>query len=588
MFALFAKVLQNLLEESDKWRKRSLTTEEILNAKDNWRIRELIPHVKYPDQVARGDEERRFLPFLILHRCSFMIRNPPEHFHYEDVLADLRLVGENWMDSLPRSEHHNFYYLKTLCLMKMKQFGEAERTHEAANSTLAMTNFNERVLEERRRKIEKGFADIKKFGAENKVFNGVRWHPKKYPELSDKNADYPTLCEAVTVKTDGNKVYLEATRDIQPGEVLAAEEPLLVLKCYGNLAFGYSHYLTCHHCLKETFHCFPCIDCNWATFCSLNCRDEAMRGYHKFECKLGLGIGAKDQKFCQERVLTALRFIFSQDPDLFTRERDETGSTAAAPNPNDKDYFVKMADFAGKYPVEEKYREKFADLIKVESELALRLIKRSGYLDSLDNRKEEIFLKNVRKILTTKSMRVIGVFRVHSNSRRMKNPSGLYRQPNLTLTGFALYGRMSLATHSCIPNACFVPHEGGKAGLYAVDAVKKGHEISVNQFNVEPNGSNMHSAGATEFSFPAANKSCPCWSCENEVCGCHFKFRCCEVECLLYKGLHGATELKFVLEDDFDGVIRKQCEEMAEMNETPEKDEYSGPRLIWPPRARQK
>lgn len=43
-------------------------------------------------------------------------------------------------------------------------------------------------------------------------------------------------------------------------------------------------YLTCSHCLEQSYNCMPCNSCVYAMYCTEECRREAWTDYHYLEC----------------------------------------------------------------------------------------------------------------------------------------------------------------------------------------------------------------------------------------------------------------------------------------------------------------
>ena len=104
--------------------------------------------------------------------------------------------------------------------------------------------------------------------------------------IKDPHPKYPAASSAVSIRFDptyGRNVV--ATRDIQAGEVIFNEEPII----------SYMHVdeeptaESCHHCfgyLQESAG-VPCPTCSQTMFCSRLCRKEAISTYHWHECRLG-------------------------------------------------------------------------------------------------------------------------------------------------------------------------------------------------------------------------------------------------------------------------------------------------------------
>nr|XP_040572219.1 SET and MYND domain-containing protein 4-like isoform X3 [Lepeophtheirus salmonis] len=97
------------------------------------------------------------------------------------------------------------------------------------------------------------------------------------------NTNFPGLSNAVNIVYEDTKGrFGVATRDIQVGEYIGVEEPVVsrIKKMYQG-----SHCNGCMQSLEDS--CFlPCLHCEDANYCSLVCRSKSFESYHKYECGL--------------------------------------------------------------------------------------------------------------------------------------------------------------------------------------------------------------------------------------------------------------------------------------------------------------
>lgn len=109
------------------------------------------------------------------------------------------------------------------------------------------------------------------------------------PELSaTPNKEFPSATKKIGVnEKQGFGRYFVAKEEINTGETLVVEEPYascLLPDCFG------TH---CHHCFERLLSPVGCPDCSNVAFCKAECRDAALKTYHKYECKyLDLLIGS--------------------------------------------------------------------------------------------------------------------------------------------------------------------------------------------------------------------------------------------------------------------------------------------------------
>ena len=84
--------------------------------------------------------------------------------------------------------------------------------------------------------------------------------------------------DAVTIEqTELQGRYTIANRDIEPGEIVAIDRPVVK---HLDKEFTKNH---CWHCLTSTqnFAIVPCSMCTGILFCSELCRQTAQETYHK-------------------------------------------------------------------------------------------------------------------------------------------------------------------------------------------------------------------------------------------------------------------------------------------------------------------
>ncbi|KAJ8683022.1 hypothetical protein QAD02_018814 [Eretmocerus hayati] len=100
-------------------------------------------------------------------------------------------------------------------------------------------------------------------------------------ELFEHQKEIPCASTSVTIaysKCWGRHVV--ATRNIQPGEIIAVE------KHFHKFIFPDHLYLCCNYCTKFTWSSIPCKSCIYGVYCSKKCRAAAWEEFHQFECKI--------------------------------------------------------------------------------------------------------------------------------------------------------------------------------------------------------------------------------------------------------------------------------------------------------------
>ena len=136
-------------------------------------------------------------------------------------------------------------------------------------------------------------------------------------QLPTSNPRIPSASDAVTVRHEpGVGRFVVAARDVQPGEVIFTESPIISTTCDEHVEN------ICLTCLRYTTSPLPCPTCSDVNFCSLACRQMALASFHKYECRLTHVFeqtGIKDLPL----LLLSLRTITQQPLEYFVKNRDK-------------------------------------------------------------------------------------------------------------------------------------------------------------------------------------------------------------------------------------------------------------------------
>lgn len=101
------------------------------------------------------------------------------------------------------------------------------------------------------------------------------------PELSySAHEKVPFVANCVEIRRNVKYGrHLVANRDLMIGDVIAIENPFCTVN---STAYRYER---CENCTREQhYNLIPCEGCTAAMFCSVECRAQAMRSFHKYEC----------------------------------------------------------------------------------------------------------------------------------------------------------------------------------------------------------------------------------------------------------------------------------------------------------------
>lgn len=104
------------------------------------------------------------------------------------------------------------------------------------------------------------------------------------PRLSrPANAKIPFVVNCLKLKPDDRQSerYVISTKHLEVGDVIAIETPFCA-------AVGeQQQYERCDNCCIEAARSLiPCPNCVYVMYCSAECRDDAYKRFHRFECKI--------------------------------------------------------------------------------------------------------------------------------------------------------------------------------------------------------------------------------------------------------------------------------------------------------------
>ena len=571
------KPFQDLLDEAKKTaKKRFISLEKLRAAKSFGAIRSLIFHCRYPEDET-SPSAKLFLPVLILKRCEILIKKPPMHFHYRELLQDMKLLEDKWIDILPPQEHHTFYYLKTFCLIQLKQYQSAKESLNEALECLEESNLLEDIIPARKLKLEKGLRVIEANGCENKQLPQSRNPPPI--KLENPNPKYPTFSSAINIYKKSGAYCVKATRDIKPGEVLAVEKAQASFPHYSlSSVDGY----TCTHCLKDTLHPLPCPDCCAVIFCSLKCRSAALSTYHKYECKIGWTEFAKLAGVERGTFCMVVRYMMAY-PTLFFHHKDYSTLSSGTPpfDPKDSNFFIELINLRLRCqpgPSSQTYFQKMARA-RLEGFIANAALIQSGYYkdctDSLNmssaarKELERAFGIFIRGLILMCDLRYVDLFRLHA--KVMDNPVGLYFHSKSQLYGHAVFGLISYIEHSCIGNTTQVTFDGDHMALFAAGSIKKGEEIAYNK-GLNP----FMPPEERKFRLDELDTNCCCVYCRKVP---HIWRDQIRVEIYInsipsYVSLYEDKESEFIRNKDMDGLLKFRCRMFGEMRSQLSRDEY--------------
>jgi hypothetical protein len=213
----------------------------------------------------------------------------------------------------PEEKRYKLYERKGQCLVAMMaRVGSGETKLRLAAKAHVAFKTASRLLEDNKSKEKvTGFRAklddaMKKLQwvKENNCDEGTT---RPSPSMSDisnvlrPNSHYPAMTHGIeVVYEEGKGRHVRASEDIPAGTTLLVEEPVMS-------ALDPSRRGTnCLHCFRIVLANVPCVWCADVNFCSVACRDIALKTYHGFECALAPVI---NQSGLGPTALMALRAV---------------------------------------------------------------------------------------------------------------------------------------------------------------------------------------------------------------------------------------------------------------------------------------
>lgn len=179
------------------------------------------------------------------------------------------------------------------CHLQLGQATAAEQAFEEAKKALHISEQDNNKINSLLDSFEKQISKCQSQTSGIVASKGVALC-SSLPKFSGNGKDgVLTLNNALTVgysKESGRGVY--ANRDIDVGETLIIEKP------YTSTVLSTLKNTYCHHCCSRVIAPVPCLSCSGVLFCWDQCRTEAWKSYHMYECdvlhkvwKADIGLG---------------------------------------------------------------------------------------------------------------------------------------------------------------------------------------------------------------------------------------------------------------------------------------------------------
>ncbi|KAL0123036.1 hypothetical protein PUN28_007576 [Cardiocondyla obscurior] len=191
---------------------------------------------------------------------------------HSECIQDIdRALAINYPDNL----RAKLCLRKTECLMILGD-RRVENTLEEAQHWLNKMSLSDTNREKLKTKLDTLHNKSVKTVSANKEINAPK--SSSLPTF-ERNDEVPCASSALAVKyNERYGRHVVATRDINPGEVIAVEQP------YSRILLSENVQTHCSNCLEVCWANIPCNYCTYAMYCSEKCRDVEWKKCHDIEC----------------------------------------------------------------------------------------------------------------------------------------------------------------------------------------------------------------------------------------------------------------------------------------------------------------
>ncbi|CAG9771244.1 unnamed protein product [Ceutorhynchus assimilis] len=160
------------------------------------------------------------------------------------------------------------YANRSALLFEMKYYKQCLEDIDKALNIVSYTSDQRRKLIDRQKEAKKLLPKQE-----------LKYFHKEIPELSSVNPDITAASLSVKIqKNDKYGRFIEATRDIEGGEIIAIERP------YAIAIKEKKKKMYCSECAEFSLNLIPCLKCSTVMYCDEICRDKAFKDYHEYEC----------------------------------------------------------------------------------------------------------------------------------------------------------------------------------------------------------------------------------------------------------------------------------------------------------------
>ena len=194
----------------------------------------------------------------------------------------------------PHNTVYKLYIRKCKCELELGRINRAQVAFDAAVEAIEWSGLKKGVRSDLTVNLQEAFINLAKTANEEGVevdlsgpaddLTGKEKEVSAVPErlrLVASHPVFPAASEAIRVKYEASVGrHVVAARDIMPGEVLFLESPAVSCMMDDHVES------ICQLCLRYTTSPLPCPTCSDVSFCSVDCRTQALQSFHRYECRL--------------------------------------------------------------------------------------------------------------------------------------------------------------------------------------------------------------------------------------------------------------------------------------------------------------
>ena len=210
---------------------------------------------------------------------------------YREAVEDVEVAVSA---GYPHNTVYKLYIRKCKCELELGRINRAQVAFDAAVEAIEWSGLKKGVRSDLTVNLQEAFINLAKTANEEGVevdltgptddLKGKEKEMSAVPErlrVEASHLGFPAASKAIRVKYEATVGrHVVAARDIMPGEVLFLEFPTVSCMMDDHVES------ICQLCLRYTTSPLPCPTCSDVSFCSVDCRSQALQTFHRYECRL--------------------------------------------------------------------------------------------------------------------------------------------------------------------------------------------------------------------------------------------------------------------------------------------------------------